>query len=210
MWDKMYKKLMEPLSNYIKSHLNELLIGLNKELFDDMWNKYALGDYSKWEMDSVNFYFHDHELQKVPALIYNLVDFSKRPEEPEVVKTFFVNGREVPIYEIVRIAGTVIDKNKNKNTVTILTTTGVVDIKIYSNQFTAFDKQLSVMGNDGHKKVIEKSWFSRGNKIIFTGIRRENNFVLKKYKSTSYPLIELITSVNDNGLVTTIDKRREV
>ena len=172
---------MAPLSDYIKSHLNELLIGLNKELFDDMWNKYALGNISKWEMDSVNFYFHDHELEKVPRIIYDLEDFNSMPENAEVVNTIQIKGRDVPIYRITRIAGTVIDKNKNKNTVTILTTTGVVDVKIYANQFSIFDKQISVMGADGHKKVIEKSWFSRGNKIIFTGIRRENNFIPKKY-----------------------------
>ena len=209
MWDKMYKKLMQPLSDYIKSHLNDLLIGLNKELFDDFWNKYALGNISKWEMDSVNFYFHDHELKKVPKIIYELEDFKSMPETAEVVNTIPIKGRDIPIYRITRIAGTVIDKNKNKNTVTILTTTGVVDVKIYANQFSIFDKQISVMGADGHKKVIEKSWFSRGNKIIFTGIRRENNFIPKKYKSTPYHLVELITNIDDKGLLTTVTERAE-
>lgn len=209
IWDKMYKKLMQPLSDYIKSHLNDLLIGLNKELFDDFWNKYALGNISKWEMDSVNFYFHDHELKKVPKIIYELEDFKSMPETAEVVNTIPIKGRDIPIYRITRIAGTVIDKNKNKNTVTILTTTGVVDVKIYANQFSIFDKQISVMGANGHKKVIEKSWFSRGNKIIFTGIRRENNFIPKKYKSTPYHLVELITNIDDKGLLTTLTERAE-
>jgi DNA polymerase-3 subunit alpha len=209
MWDKMYKKLMQPLSDYIKSHLNDLLIGLNKELFDDFWNKYALGNISKWEMDSVNFYFHDHELKKVPKIIYELEDFKSMPETAEVVNTIPIKGRDVQIYRITRIAGTVIDKNNDKNTVTILTTTGVVDVKIYANQFSIFDKQISAMGADGHKKVIEKSWFSRGNKIIFTGIRRENNFIPKKYKSTPYHLVELITNIDDKGLLTTVTERAE-
>ena len=207
MWDKMYKKLMVPLSDYIKSHLNELLIGLNKELFDDMWNKYALGNISKWEMDSVNFYFHNHELKNVSRSAYGLSDFKEMKEEPEVINTVCIKGRDVPIYYLHRIAGTVIDKNKNKNTVTILTTTGVVDVKIYANQFTAYDKQISEMGADGHKKVIEKSWFTRGNKIIFTGIRRENNFIPKKYKNTQYSVIELITNINDDGLVSVRTER---
>lgn len=210
MWDKIYKKLMQPLSDYIKSHLNELLIGLNQELFNDWWNKYALGNCSKWEMDSVNFYFHEHELKKVSNLVYNLCNFKDLPEEPTVINTITINGRDIPIYEIVRVAGTVIDKNKNKNTVTILTTSGVVDVKIYANQFSAYDKQISVLGSDGHKKVIEKSWFSRGNKIIFTGIRRENNFIPKKYKSTEYPVVELITNINNNGLIETINERRSI
>lgn len=210
MWDKLYKKLMQPLSDYIKSHLNELLIGLNKELFDDMWNKYALGNISKWEMDSVNFYFHSHELKNISTSTYGLSDFRKIKDEPEVINTVCIKGRDVPIYFLHRVAGTVIDKNKNKNTVTILTTTGVVDVKIYANQFTAYDKQISVMGADGHKKVIEKSWFTRGNKIIFTGIRRENNFIPKKYKNTQYSVIELITDINDDGYVSVKTERAGV
>ena len=84
-----------------------------------------------------------------------------------------------------------------------------MDVKIYANQFSIFDKQISAMGVDGHKKVIEKSWFSRGNKIIFTGIRRENNFIPKKYKSTPYHLVELITNIDDKGLLTTVTERAE-
>ena len=62
----------------------------------------------------------------------------------------------------------VIDKDKNKSTVTLLTTTGVVTVKVWKNQFAKWDKQISARGDDGKKHVLEKSFFQRGNKLIIT------------------------------------------
>jgi DNA polymerase-3 subunit alpha len=58
-----------------------------------------------------------------------------------------------------------------------------------------FEKQ-----SDGTKKILEKSWFTRGNKIMFTGIKRETNFVPKVYKSGKYVYpIQLIDGIDENG-----------
>ena len=37
--------------------------------------------------------------------------------------------------------------------------------------FNYYDKQLSEKGFDGKKHVIEKGFFTRGNKVVITGIR---------------------------------------
>ena len=111
--------------------------------------------------------------------------------------------------ELSRIAGTVLSMNKTKKTVTLLTTTGVITVKIFGNVFSSYDKQISEKGADGKKHVIEKSWFSRGNKIIVTGIRRGDNFIAKKYKNTPYSLVELITQVNEDGTVRTRRERAD-
>lgn len=95
--------------------------------------------------------------------------------------------------------GTVLDKDKAKKMVTLLTKSGVVTVKIFGQVFTHYDKQLSERGADGKKHVIEKSWLSRGNKIIVTGIRREDSFIAKKYARTPYHLVELITEIDDKG-----------
>ena len=105
------------------------------------------------------------------------------------------------MFKLHRIAGTVIDKDKNKSTVTLLTTTGVVTVKVWKNQFAKWDKQISKIGDDGKKHVVEKSWFKRGNKLVLTGIRRGDNFVPKKYKSTTYPLFTKINKI-ENGFIT--------
>jgi DNA polymerase-3 subunit alpha len=103
--------------------------------------------------------------------------------------------------------GTVLDKDKAKKMVTLLTKSGVVTVKIYGQVFTHYDKQLSERGADGKKHVIEKSWFQRGNKIIVTGIRREDSFLAKKYSRTPYHLVELITQINDDGTIETSGER---
>ena len=51
-------------------------------------------------------------------------------------------------------------------------------------QFAKYDKQISEKQADGKKKVLEKSWFSRGNKLIFTGIRRGADFIPKVYNNS--------------------------
>ena len=71
-----------------------------------------------------------------------------------------------------------------------MTTSGVVTVKIFGEVFSHYDRQISQKDEvTGKKKVIEKSWLSRGNKIIVTGIRREDTFTAKKYKNTPYYIL---------------------
>lgn len=198
-WDNIYKKNMDKVRPYVKAHHDELLNAINTRLMSDTWNKYCLGTISKWEMDSVSFYSHEHELAKVREKLYDFSDFYELPEEPPVDRVIFIKGKKVPLFKITRIMGTVLDKDKVKKMVTLLTKSGVVTVKIFGQVFTHYDKQLSERGADGKKHVIEKSWLSRGNKIIVTGIRREDSFIAKKYARTPYHLVELITEIDDKG-----------
>lgn len=208
VWDKIYSKQMDKIRDFIKATQEELLVSVNNKLTYDVWSKYCLGSLSKWEMDSVSFYSHEHELVNVKDSAYKIVDFSKLPEEPEVDKVIFIKGREVPLYKLYRIAGTVLDKDKNKSTVTLLTKHGVVPVKIYQAQFVKYDKQISERQADGHKKIIERSWFSRGNKLMFTGIRRGDTFVPKIYKNGEFKTpIALIKEIDENGFLVTITER---
>lgn len=201
-WDKIYKKQMDSVREYIKENSQELLNKLNSELFDENWNKYCGGNISKWEMDSISFYYHEHELANVDEEEYDICDFTELPEDPEVDKIIFMNGREIPLFKLHRIAGTVLDKNKTKNSITLLTNYGVVNVKIYQAQFAKYDKQISQKLPDGRKKIIERSWFSRGNKLLITGIRRGDQFIPKRYKNSNYQnVIELIKEVDGNQMV---------
>ena len=97
------------------------------------------------------------------------------------------------------IAGTVIEKNKLKNIVTLLTQYGVVKVKIYKPQFVKYDKQSFIKDPvTGKKTVTEKSWFTRGNKIIFQGLRRDDSFIPKAYKNSPYKPITLISNIDYN------------
>jgi len=197
VWDKVYTKAMDPMRNYLKQHTDEMLNKLNQALYDEVANKYGAGNISKWEMDSISFYSHEHELARA-AVDYD--DFFKLPDEPEIEYSFTGNnGQEIKVYKLHKIIGTVIDKDKMHNTITLLTPTGVVLVKIYKNQFAMYDKQLSQKGADGKKHVIEASWFKRGNKLMIQGIRRGDNFIPKKLKKSVYPIISKIINVHDNG-----------
>ena len=210
-WDKIYKKEMAGIKEELKTN-EKILNNLNKKLFDSMWNKYAEGSISKWEMDSVNFYYHQHELAHIDKEKYYIADYNELPEEPEVETVWTTkDGKEIPIFKLNRICGTVIDKNKTKNIVMLLTDSGVVSVKIYRAQFSKYDKQISVKDEvTGKKTIIERSWFKRGNKLMIAGIRRGDNFVPKVYKSNNglfeYP-IELITDIDDEGLITVAGER---
>ena len=209
VWDKIYQSHMDKIRPWVKENSAALLEEVNNRLTSDMWNKYCQGSLSKWEMDAVSFYSHEHELAHVNASKYNITDFDKIPETPVVERIIPIKGRQIPIFKLYRIAGTILDKDKNKKTVTLLTTSGVVTVKIFGQVFSHYDKQISEKGADGKKHVIERSWLSRGNKIIVTGIKQSDGFLAKKYNKTPYHLVELITEVTEDGHLYTKSERME-
>ena len=123
------------------------------------------------------------------------------PEEPVVERTFFKGGRSINLFEISRIFGTCIAKNKTKSSVTLLTTDGVVEVKFARNYFALFDKRISAPGEDGKNHIVENSWFNRGSMIIVQGIRSGDTFIAKKYASTPGHTLYHIDSVNGPELV---------
>ena len=144
------------------------------------------------------------ELKNLRKYLYSIEDYFRLPEEPEIDYVFrSKEGKEVPMYKLTRIAGTVLGRNKSKKTISLLTTEGVVTVKLYGTAFSNYDKRISEKRDDGKKHVIENSWFSKGNKVIFTGMRRGDMFICKKYNRTPYHLVELIEEVNDNGTIIT-------
>ena len=209
VWDKIYQSHMDKIRPWVKENSATLLEEVNNRLTSDMWNKYCQGNLSKWEMDAVSFYSHEHELAHINARAYDITDFDKIPETPVVERIIPIKGRQIPIFKLYRIAGTILDKDKNKKTVTLLTTSGVVTVKIFGQVFSHYDKQISEKGADGKKHVIEKSWLARGNKIIVTGIKQSDGFLAKKYNKTPYHLVELITEVTEDGHLYTKGERME-
>jgi DNA polymerase-3 subunit alpha len=106
------------------------------------------------------------------------------------------------MYKLNKICGTCISKDKAKGTVTLLTTTGVVNVKFRKEYFTMYDKQISRVEPDGTKKVVEKSFFNKGNMIVVMGIRSGDDFIVKKYASSSGEQLYHIDKVNKDGTIT--------
>ena len=100
------------------------------------------------------------------------------------------------------IIGTVIGKDNTKGSVSLLTREGdVVLIKMFKGSFSHWNKQVSERQKDGTKKVVDKSWFTRGNKLFIHGFRRDDQFVPKTYSDSAYPELALITEEFDNGTI---------
>ena len=206
-WDKIYQKYMDVFRDWITKDKNEILTKLNTIIFKEDWDKYAQGNISSWEMEALCFYYHEHELAHLNQYRYGFADFNKLPEDPIIDRTFTKGGKEIKIFKLDKICGTCIAKDKIKSTVTLLTTTGVVNVKFRKEYFSLFDKQISVRGEDGVKHVVEKSWFNRGNMIVVNGMRSGDDFISKKYASTSGHQLYRIEKINEDGTLVLKDHR---
>lgn len=207
VWDKVYQKYMDVFREWVSQNQQKILNDLNSVIFLEDWNKYAQGNISAWEMEALCFYYHEHELSAVNQYRYGFADFNKLPEDPVIEKTFTKGGKEIKIFQLSKICGTCIAKNKAKSTVTLLTTTGVVNVKFRKEYFSMFDKQISVRQEDGTKKIVEKSWFNRGNMIVVTGMRSGDDFISKKYASTGGHQLYRIEKINPDGSLELKDSR---
>ena len=206
-WDKEYQVWMDIFRAWIAENKDEILQTLNEKIFKEDWDKYAKGNVSSWEMEALCFYYHEHELANVNNARYGFADFYSLSEEPVVEKTFQKGGKDINIFKLYKICGTCIAKNKVKSTVSILTTTGVVNVKFRKEYFSLFDKQISERGADGVKHVVEKSWFNRGNMIVVMGIRSGDDFISKKYASSGGHQLYKIDQINDDGTLVLRNER---
>lgn len=198
-WDKIYQAQMDEVRSWLKEHQEETLKAFNTALFMEQWEKYAQGNLSAWEMESLCFYYHDHELKNINKRKYGIANFFKLSPESEITTFFRRGGVQIPIYATYRIIGTVIGKNDVKATISLLTTNGVVSVKFTKEYYAMYARQISEIQPDGTKKVVEKSWFTRGTKLMITGYRRDDQFVAKSYASTGTHQLYKITKMFNEG-----------
>lgn len=163
----------------------------NHALYTKIWNKYANGTEAAWSMQALNYYDKKHELDGIDEAKYGIENFFEMPEEPEVYDFYirYIGNDKIkmPKYRISRIAGTVINRDKEHNLVYLLTVYGCVTVKFTKGHFAYYNKRISVLNPDSNKKVvIENSWFERGSKLIITGVRFEHNFKPMRYRDTIY------------------------
>ena len=180
---------------------SDILNAINKDRFNQIWeNKCGSKDIRKWEMESLNYYYTEHELTNVDKKRYNIIDFDDLSPESAINSSYFIKGVIKPRYQLSRICGTVIDKDKNHSTVTLLTPKGVVVVRYYKGQFGFYDREITEVTNDGKKKKLESSWFKRGSKLLITGFRSEEFFIPKIYKDSIYKhSTQLILSLKEDG-----------
>lgn len=198
-WDKIYKSEMEKIKAWLIQNQKETLNKYNELLFNEMWNKYCESTVAAWEMEACCFYSHPHELLNIDREKYGLSTFKNLPFEPEVDYYFKRGGREIPIYKLTRIVGTILSKDDLHSSIALLTLDGVVNVKFTKEYYANYKKRISKVNPDGTKSVIEDGWFKRGNKVMITGFRREDTFVAKSYTNTPTHQLYLITSISKDG-----------
>ena len=209
-WKKMYDNKMFPAKTYLKEHQEEMLAAYNSKLFDEMWDKYACGNYSSWEMAALGMYYHEHELAHVDTKIYDIVPFNSLNSQPQVERYFKKGGNKIPIFKLNRIMGTVIAKDDAHSSISVLTVdSGVVTVKMNRDYFAMYNRRISEVQSDGSKKIIEQGWFQKGTLVVLNGIRRGDSFFLKSYKSAKNKSHQLykITKVYPDGRIDMTNQR---
>lgn len=205
--DKSIDKLFKPVYDELKEYINtpEFLKKYNRARLKQAYDEACPSkDPNKWSFQALSYYSREHELAHVDYDMYGLSRFKDIPEEP-VFETKTWGKREWKQYELYRICGTVLAKNDNNHLLTLLTPENdVVSIKFNGGKYAYYKQQISDNG-----KVMDRSWFTRGNLLMIVGYRRgESDFVNKSYKSSIFPSsVSLIEQVNEDGTVEVRNKR---
>lgn len=190
-WDSIYENEMNKVRLFIKANHDELLLALNNKLFEAEWNKYAGGDELKWELDSISFYYSGHPLIKVelPVEISGVRDL----KENEFDGFWTIKGKQVPKYRLRTIIGAVIDKDTTKGTFTLSCPDGVINVKVFKQQFARYAHTLSETDEEGNKTVLENSFFDKGTFLAVTGVLKGDTFMPKTYRSTGFdPILKIV------------------
>lgn len=205
-FDKEYEKLIKPLKDWFAKKSTVDLV--NSKLLEKEWETKAQGSIKEWEMSALTYYYSGHELEHLNNEKYDVKNFNELPQNPVSVREYKWNGRDMHEYQLCRIAGTVLDKNKDKSTIALLTPNGVVNVKYYRGAYGHYDKQISQLNPDGTKTVVEKSWFARGTKLLITGFRRGNQFIPCTYRNSVYQhSTQLINSIDEDGNLSLTSER---
>ena len=193
-WDHFYESQMTKLRNYLTKNKSDVLNKMNQCAINDEYNKYCSGDNEQWELDSLNFYFNKHPLNKViPQIMAQTnihIDAVSEIVEGAQDGEFYIKGKIIPRMKLYTLAGTVIDKDKVKGLVTIQCPTGVVNLKLYKDLFATF---VAV-----DEETDQDSFFNKGTHLLITGIQRGATFVPKVYKNTGRKSIMKI-NLNQQG-----------
>lgn len=192
----IYDAYLRPMKQYLIDHQEEMVTKFNELAITTWREKYFPSNQSpaQWEIETMGLCFHEHPM----AHVVNLSDFDDLPAEPQIASFFKVKDRSIPIYKLTMIAGIVIAKDKLHSSITLLTSTGPVEVKFRKQQFASYDAQISKKVGD-KKQIVERSWLNRGVGLIVHGMRQDDQFVAKTYKNskmshTAYKVTSILPS----------------
>ena len=109
----------------------------------------------------------------------------------------YYNGKKT--MDIFTIAGTVVDKNRTKHTVSLLTPTGIATVKFNKGAFNHYNKQISSFNKQLNKSVVvDTSWFERGSLVMVKGYRQDDRFMARNYSGHT---VSRIVGTRDKDLL---------
>lgn len=175
-FNKWFNKKIEPLKEWLKSEeALDIEVRIRRNEF---WKRNCVGTVENWFLETLNYYPSGHFLSKTNLNeFFDFKSFNELPAVPQV-KTY-VGKNKFPIYETDIIAGTVISKNNVKKTVTILSTSGIAICKLGDKLFV----ELNQVVKNGDLK--DESWLTRGTNLVLLGVRKGNEFKVKKVKDAT-------------------------
>lgn len=214
LFTKEVDKKIQPLKDWMAKE--ETLQLYNETIFNQLWEECASGDLPSWSMSALCYYDGEHELENVKEKMYGISNFFELPTQPEAYDYYprYISGEKkmMPKYNITRIAGTVLNSDNNRHIVTLLTKYGTVNVKMNKGHYAFYNKRISVKNEVTDKKtVLEESWLKRGNLLLISGIRREDQFYPLIYKDTIYKhTINLIKEVHKDGTLLMQTERTKI
>ena len=179
-FEDIHSRYVQPLMAWLKS--DDCLLKYNEELYLEHKDKYAEGTKEAWEMDALSVYLNKHQVEEIDHQAHGFVSFYSLPEEAEIIQYNSYKGRQIPKFKLSRLVGCVVDKDKNKHMVSLLTPEGCITLKFHAGSFAHYDKVISVADTaTGTKTKLEDSWFKKGTLLAVTGYRQGDNFRPKTY-----------------------------
>lgn len=180
-FQKIYNAFIAPLKDWLKKP--EVVDKFNRKKLNEAWAENCLGTKESWEMETTVFYHDKHELDYYDLSLFKISNFETLPEEIQKVEVPTANGRTRKATVTTTIAGTVIDKMKDKSRIILLTQFGPVTVKVTKQEFLDYDKKVVEVINKKEKNILEESWFTRGTKLIINGYRMKDDFKAYAYRS---------------------------
>lgn len=187
-YNKVYKERMNKILEFMNTP--EFIENFNCALYSkyqaETWGKYCLGTDKEWEFDSYNYYISGHALENVNTDKYNISKFCDLSAQPSIEEEFEYKGKTCYKYSISRLCGVVIDTDRTKHSVTLLTHDNeVIKLKYYAGQFINYNSKITAEEN-GKKIIKDDSWFKRGTLLLVTGYRIDDIFKPKTYRDSVY------------------------
>lgn len=206
VFEKLYRKKVEPLMEWLKT--DEAIKIESRSRKREVWIAECLGSVSQWEMESINFYIGNHELDEYPLNdFFDIVGFNSLTEEPIVEKyRTGRGGKKWPVYKTHVIAGTVVDTLPIKGMAIVITQFGVVQVRVGKGRFQHYHQKIMV-GEGSNRKNIDDTWFKRGTKLVFVGYRRYNDFYCNANNSAYEHSLMKIEGMSNNEIVISSKKK---